>query len=171
VGSIGRGASRRLTPACPAWPCPAAVGVNVESPFLRAALAVPWKLSTSQQPQQQTTAWDIKDKKWASQISPGGGFGAVSSDGYGVSYMVSGEREFFFHVSGFRSAAPKTDVARFRGHIGAALDEMKAILSLALAEEKAAAEATKSPKALSDGTGGAPAATAGRVAGAAGSSS
>lgn len=37
------------------------VGKAVDSPFLKAALSVPWRLSTSQQPQQQTTLWDIKD--------------------------------------------------------------------------------------------------------------
>lgn len=37
-----------------------AVGTNRESSFLKSALSVPWKLSTSQQPQQQTNLWDIK---------------------------------------------------------------------------------------------------------------
>jgi len=53
------------------------VGKGIESPFLKGALSVPWKLSTSQQPQQQTTLWDIKDAKNAQRMSPGGGFGCV----------------------------------------------------------------------------------------------
>ena len=48
-----------------------AVGKSVDSPFLKGALSMPWKLSTSQQPQQQTTLWDIKDPKNAKKISPG----------------------------------------------------------------------------------------------------
>lgn len=33
-------------------------GMGVESPFLQAALSEPWRLSTSQQPQNQTGLWD-----------------------------------------------------------------------------------------------------------------
>ena len=44
------------------------VGRGIDSPFLKAALSVPWKLSTSQQPQQQTTLWDIKDPKNARKV-------------------------------------------------------------------------------------------------------
>ena len=53
-------------------------GLGIDSPFLKSALAHPWKLSTSQQPQTQTNRWgkDIKP-------CPGGGFGPVSEDGYG----------------------------------------------------------------------------------------
>jgi len=109
-----------------------------ESPFLKGALSTPWKLSTSQQPQQQTTLWDIKDPAWADRISPGGGFGPVAADGYGVSYMTSGERELFFHISARKTAngAPsRTDARRFQGFLFAALAEMKAVLSLALAKK------------------------------------
>ncbi len=55
----------------------------------------------------------------------------VHDDGYGVSYMVSGEREFFFHVSSKRSSS-KTDSVRFVANIREALDEMKAVLELAI---------------------------------------
>ena len=110
------------------------VGRAVDSPFLKAALSVPWRLSTSQQPQQQTALWDIKDPANAKRVSPGGGFGPVSEDGYGVSYMVSGERELFFHVSSKRSC-PRTDSARLVRHIFEALVEMKGVLSLAIAAE------------------------------------
>jgi carnitine O-palmitoyltransferase 1, liver isoform len=146
------------------------VGKAIDSPFLKSALAVPWKLSTSQQPQQQTNLWDIKDPKNARRISPGGGFGPVSEDGYGVSYMVrprgrgrearrvgavrdvsgggrrprlvqvSGEREIFFHVSSIKSATG-TDSGRFADRIFAALAEMREVLSVALKDEDAAAAA------------------------------
>ena len=75
-------------------------GWGLEAPFLGTALSMPWKLSTSQQPQQQTALWDIKHPAWTDRISPGGGFGPVAADGYGVSYMVSGEREIFFRAWG-----------------------------------------------------------------------
>ena len=67
----------------------------------------------------------------------GGLCSPVHDDGYGVSYMVSGERELFFHVSSKRSSA-HTDSARFVKHLFDALGEMKAILSLALAPDSKA---------------------------------
>lgn len=92
---------------------------------MQAALSDPWRLSTSQQPQNQTGLWDPRcvnspgARVGASVggcahvlvllcrsaesdqflISPGGGFGPVADDGYGVSYMVAKEDETFFHVS------------------------------------------------------------------------
>lgn len=67
-----------------------------------------------------------------------------------MSYMVSGERELFFHVSSKR-ACPRTDSARLVGHIFAALTEMKAILSLAVASEAAAAKAAAAASASGAG--------------------
>ncbi|KAF6018439.1 hypothetical protein EB796_023244 [Bugula neritina] len=32
-------------------------------------------------------------------VCAGGGFGPVSDDGYGVSYIVAGENTLFFHIS------------------------------------------------------------------------
>ena len=66
-------------------------GTNTKSEFLNRALSMQWRLSTSQQPQNQTGEWD--PRKDANQISPGGGFGPVADDGYGVSYMVASEDE------------------------------------------------------------------------------
>ena len=40
-----------------------------------------------------------QNKDDLARISPGGGFGPVASDGYGVSYMIGGEEMIFFHVS------------------------------------------------------------------------
>ena len=112
-----------------------ASALSCDSPFLKGALSAPWKLSTSQQPQQQTALWDIKDPAWADRISPGGGFGPVAADGYGVSYMVSGEREIFFHISARKTVEgvpARTDVRRFQRLLFEALAEMKSVLSLAL---------------------------------------
>lgn len=134
------------------------VGLKVDSPFLKGALGAPWKLSTSQQPQQQTNLWDIKDPKYEKKVSPGGGFGPVAEDGYGVSYMVSGERNFFFHVSSKRSHA-NTDSARFLRRIYEALDLMKEVLEQTMVEEKGGA-AKASVEAVGAAAGAAAAATA-----------
>ena len=85
--------------------------IGVDSDFLKAALSMPWRLSTSQQPQQQQSkaVWDaigvaMGEIPWqfdspadagrargvGDAISPGGGFGPVDRSGYGVSYMVAG---------------------------------------------------------------------------------
>ena len=71
--------------------------MNIEAPFLQTALSDPWRLSTSQQPQNQTGMWDPKVHDFL--LSPGGGFGPVADDGYGVSYMLAKEDETFFHIS------------------------------------------------------------------------
>lgn len=104
------------------------LGVKVESEFLKAALAQPWVLSTSQQPIQQTQRWDpSRNKDDASRMSPGGGFGPVADDGYGVSYLVAGDGGgIYFHVSCKNSAA-NTSSRRFIGHLQAAFEEMRAI--------------------------------------------
>ena len=120
-----------------------AVGTGTESAFLKQALGQPWRLSTSQVPQQQTSLWSIKDKRFASAISAGGGFSAVAADGYGVSYSVAGEDEFVFHVSACVKSAPKTSAARFTGHILQALADMRAVLSQALGSEAAMKAAGK----------------------------
>jgi len=49
---------------------------------------------------------------WCGQLCPGGGFGPVSDDGYGVSYMVPGDASLYFHVSSKHSSSA-TDSARF----------------------------------------------------------
>ncbi len=106
-------------------------GKAIDSPFLKSALSEPWTLSTSQQPQQQTAMWNLKDPKWAKYISPGGGFGPVANDGYGVSYMQAGEDEMFFHISS-KISATNTDSQRFQKHLFQALEDMHTVLSSAL---------------------------------------
>ncbi|KFV66414.1 Carnitine O-palmitoyltransferase 1, liver isoform, partial [Dryobates pubescens] len=66
----------------------------VDSPFLKEVLSEPWRLSTSQTPQQY-----IDLKKNPEMLACGGGFGPVVDDGYGVSYIILGDNSFQFHVS------------------------------------------------------------------------
>ncbi len=71
--------------------------LELEIPFLKEILSEPWRLSTSQTPTSQTTKIDLK--KHPEFMSAGGGFGPVSNDGYGVSYIFTGENNIFFHIS------------------------------------------------------------------------
>ena len=104
--------------------------MDVESPFLKEALSAKWRLSTSQQPQVQTSIRaSLAPETVAAFHSPGGGFGPVADDGYGVSYMVAGESKFFFHISSKRSN-PDTDSARFAGHIQDALTDMAKLFAM-----------------------------------------
>eukprot|EP00123_Amoebidium_parasiticum_P017009 comp23677_c0_seq4/m.40537 comp23677_c0_seq4/g.40537 ORF comp23677_c0_seq4/g.40537 comp23677_c0_seq4/m.40537 type:complete len:784 (-) comp23677_c0_seq4:394-2745(-) len=104
-------------------------GLGVESDFLKAALSEPWRLSTSQTPQQQTRLWEATYGKYKNFYAPGGGFGPVADDGYGVSYMVL-EHCVFFHVSSKRSC-PTTDSDRFAEDIMWALMEIKNLFAAA----------------------------------------
>jgi len=109
------------------------VGFGIESPFLQNALGRPWRLSTSQQPQQQTDNWRLVEKALqGSKYSiddarcPGGGFGPVAEDGYGVSYMVAGEDMLGFHISS-KKACPSTSSDKFAQDIEQALADLKAL--------------------------------------------
>lgn len=102
-------------------------GVGVESPFLKQALSIPWSLSTSQQPQQQTNQWaEAKKRGILLSYSPGGGFGPVADDGYGVSYMLTDDYHIYFHIS-CNVSSPKTDAVRFSKHLQKAFEDMKAL--------------------------------------------
>ncbi|XP_064355550.1 carnitine O-palmitoyltransferase 1, muscle isoform isoform X2 [Dromaius novaehollandiae] len=92
--------------------------LGVRSPFLAQVLAEPWRLSTSQTPQQQLKMFDLD--KHPDHVSTGGGFGPVADDGYGVSYIIAGENLITFHVSSKHSSA-ETDSKRFAGHIRQAM--------------------------------------------------
>lgn len=96
--------------------------LEVDSPFLKAVLGEPWRLSTSQTPHNQTGALD--PKKYPEYVCLGGGFGPVADDGYGVSYDIASEDVMFFHVSSKRSS-PETDTQRFIGFIQKALFDVK----------------------------------------------
>uniref|UniRef100_A0A7N8X989 Carnitine O-palmitoyltransferase 1, muscle isoform n=1 Tax=Mastacembelus armatus TaxID=205130 RepID=A0A7N8X989_9TELE len=71
--------------------------LGADSPFLKKVLSEPWKLSTSQTPQQQLSLVDIN--KFPKYVGAGGGFGPVADDGYGVSYIIVGENLITFHIS------------------------------------------------------------------------
>ncbi|XP_026523955.1 carnitine O-palmitoyltransferase 1, liver isoform isoform X1 [Notechis scutatus] len=87
----------------------------VESPFLKEVLAEPWRLSTSQTPQQH-----IDLNKNPGMESSGGGFGPVADDGYGVSYIIVGENLINFHVSS-KFSCIETNSHRFGKNIKQAL--------------------------------------------------
>eukprot|EP00128_Syssomonas_multiformis_P006040 Colp12_sorted_trinity150504_noHs@9833 len=101
-------------------------GLGIDSELLKNALGRPWRLSTSQQPQQQTDLWNLDDPNDLARVSPGGGFGPVADDGYGVSYMIAGENLIFFHISSKKSCA-ETDSRRFAALLQESLAEMKAL--------------------------------------------
>jgi len=86
--------------------------------FLKEALSIPWRLSTSQIPQRQTEG--ILDKIDESMVSPSGGFGPVADDGYGVSYMIASDDQTFFHVSSKKSC--KATVREYSSHTLACSD-------------------------------------------------
>jgi carnitine O-palmitoyltransferase 1 len=104
-----------------------AYGMGVESPFLTQAMSYKWRLSTSQVPPRQTpkNTWPGNDQADVF-YSPSGGFGPVADDGYGVSYVISGERRLFLHVSSKRSAG-NTDSQRFMDHALRALADLRAL--------------------------------------------
>uniref|UniRef100_A0A2H6N6Z3 carnitine O-palmitoyltransferase n=1 Tax=Micrurus carvalhoi TaxID=3147026 RepID=A0A2H6N6Z3_9SAUR len=87
----------------------------VESPFLKEVLAEPWRLSTSQTPQQH-----IDLDKNPGMESSGGGFGPVADDGYGVSYIIVGENLINFHISS-KFSCIETNSHRFGKNLKQAL--------------------------------------------------
>ncbi|KAA8590211.1 hypothetical protein FQN60_014145 [Etheostoma spectabile] len=98
--------------------------LGVDSPFLKKVLSEPWKLSTSQTPQQQLNLVDIN--KFPKYVGAGGGFGPVADDGYGVSYIIVGENLITFHISS-KFSSPDTDSFRFGQHIGRAMLDIQAL--------------------------------------------
>ena len=104
-------------------------GMDMSSDFLNEALTIPWKLSTSQQPQDQTLLRnDLPPEDAKRFVSPGGGFGPVDDQGYGVSYMFAGETQFFFHISSKKSC-PLTSSEKFALDIQRALEDMSALFN------------------------------------------
>uniref|UniRef100_A0A7N6C3X3 Carnitine O-palmitoyltransferase 1, muscle isoform n=1 Tax=Anabas testudineus TaxID=64144 RepID=A0A7N6C3X3_ANATE len=98
--------------------------LGVDSPFLKKVLSEPWKLSTSQTPQQQLNLVDIN--KFPKYVGSGGGFGPVADDGYGVSYIIVGENLITFHISS-KFSSPDTDSYRFGRHIQKAMLDIQAL--------------------------------------------
>jgi len=123
--SCGRGVDRHLFALYVAGQA-----MSTDIKFVKDALSIPFKLSTSQIPQRQTTLRGEDPKL----LSPSGGFGPVSDQGYGVSYMMADDARTFFHVSSKRSCS-KTDSKRMMGRIKQALEDIKALF-----EQKASAQ-------------------------------
>nr|XP_008121227.1 PREDICTED: LOW QUALITY PROTEIN: carnitine O-palmitoyltransferase 1, muscle isoform [Anolis carolinensis] len=98
--------------------------LGVESPFLDKVLSEPWRLSTSQTPQQQIKMFDLEAHPECA--SSGGGFGPVADDGYGVSYIIAGENLVTFHVSS-KFSSPETDSKRFGRNIHRAMLDIAAL--------------------------------------------
>ncbi|KAF3688926.1 Carnitine O-palmitoyltransferase 1, liver isoform [Channa argus] len=98
--------------------------LGVDSPFLKKVLSEPWRLSTSQTPQQQLNIVDIN--KFTKYVGAGGGFGPVADDGYGVSYIIVGENLITFHISS-KFSSPDTDSCRFGQHIQKAMLDIQAL--------------------------------------------
>nr|AEQ30088.1 carnitine palmitoyltransferase I [Lateolabrax japonicus] len=98
--------------------------IGIDSPFLKKVLSEPWKLSTSQTPQQQLNLVDIN--KFPKYVGAGGGFGPVADDGYGVSYIIVGENLITFHISS-KFSSPDTDSYRFGQYIWKSMLDIQAL--------------------------------------------
>ncbi|XP_070803783.1 carnitine O-palmitoyltransferase 1, muscle isoform isoform X4 [Pituophis catenifer annectens] len=101
--------------------------LGVKSPFLDKVLSEPWRLSTSQTPQQQIKMFSLEAHP--DYVSSGGGFGPVADDGYGVSYIIAGENLITFHVSS-KVSSPETDSKRFGGNIRQAMVDIAALMDV-----------------------------------------
>uniref|UniRef100_A0A8C3GF66 carnitine O-palmitoyltransferase n=1 Tax=Cairina moschata TaxID=8855 RepID=A0A8C3GF66_CAIMO len=97
--------------------------LSVDSPFLKEVLSEPWRLSTSQTPQQH-----IDLKKNPEMLSSGGGFGPVADDGYGVSYIILDENSIHFHVSS-KISCSETDSHRFGKNIQEAMVDIMGLFN------------------------------------------
>uniref|UniRef100_A0A3B3QXN8 Carnitine O-palmitoyltransferase 1, muscle isoform n=1 Tax=Paramormyrops kingsleyae TaxID=1676925 RepID=A0A3B3QXN8_9TELE len=101
--------------------------LGIDSPFLKQVLSEPWRLSTSQTPQQQLNLIDIQ--KFPKYVGAGGGFGPVADDGYGVSYIIIGENLITFHISS-KFSSPETDSYRFGQNIRKAMMDIQALFDI-----------------------------------------
>jgi len=106
-------------------------GMELDCQFLKRVLTIPWTLSTSQGPQIQIS-WNkaFLDPRFARQsLAPGGGFGYVQDEAYGVCYLLSGEDHIFFHISS-RKTTKSTDSAVFADTLVATLAEMRELFAM-----------------------------------------
>ncbi|XP_032494795.1 carnitine O-palmitoyltransferase 1, liver isoform isoform X5 [Phocoena sinus] len=105
----------------------------VDSPFLKEVLSEPWRLSTSQTPQQQVELFNLE--KNPEYVSSGGGFGPVADDGYGVSYILVGEKLISFHISS-KFSCPETDSHRFGKNLKQAMIDIVSLFGLSSNSKK-----------------------------------
>ncbi|XP_069621599.1 carnitine O-palmitoyltransferase 1, muscle isoform [Ranitomeya imitator] len=101
--------------------------LGTESPFLQQVLSEPWRLSTSQTPQQQLKLFDLEE--FPEHISAGGGFGPVADDGYGVSYIFAGENIITLHISS-KFSSPETNSHRFGQRICQSMRDLAELLTV-----------------------------------------
>jgi len=101
-----------------------AYGLGLKSQFLTEALSMKWGLSTSQTPTFQIEEVRLNADRFFH--SPGGGFGPVDDDGYGVSYIFMNKDLITFHVSS-RYSSPQTDSRRMAMNIGKAMNDIAKI--------------------------------------------
>lgn len=103
-------------------------GQGYDSPFLKNSLTMPWTLSTSQGPLfQMKHGLDINNERIRNCMSPGGGFGPVSHNGYGIGYILMSDFATSFHISSKKSC-PTTNAYRYMDNLFWALNEMKLIV-------------------------------------------
>jgi carnitine O-palmitoyltransferase 1 len=119
MASAGQGVDRHLFGL---YVIAVGIGMDPVPEFLADALSKSWTLSTSQTPSNQTGKWNASKEPGALTI--GGGFGPVDVNGYGVSYIISGENRITFHVAS-RVSSEKTNSKRFADHINQALLDMR----------------------------------------------
>ncbi|XP_007466042.1 PREDICTED: carnitine O-palmitoyltransferase 1, liver isoform isoform X3 [Lipotes vexillifer] len=105
----------------------------VDSPFLKEVLSEPWRLSTSQTPQQQVELFNLERNP--EYVSSGGGFGPVADDGYGVSYILVGEKLISFHISS-KFSCPETDSHRFGKNLKQAMIDIVSLFGLSSNSKK-----------------------------------
>ena len=77
------------------------------------------------------------------RLARGGGFGPVADDGYGVSYMVAGDKTVFFHISS-KKDKENTSSKRFAEALSKALEDISALHDLISAREAQIDESNKS---------------------------
>jgi len=106
--------------------------LGLESSFLKKAFSMPWGLSTSQTPTTQLADITKADKEY-SIICPGGGFGPVDKNGYGVSYTIMADSLVNFHVS-CNFDAESTNAKRFAHNIDKAMCMIGDFLDACLAK-------------------------------------
>jgi len=78
---------------------------------------------------QQTKLFDMKNN--TDKVTAGGGFGPVTDDGYGVSYLFASDTVLTFHVSS-KTSSKATDGKRFVAHINQALADMQGLFQAPL---------------------------------------
>ncbi|XP_013419196.1 carnitine O-palmitoyltransferase 1, liver isoform-like [Lingula anatina] len=97
------------------------LGMPVPSLYMDKAWQIPEQLSTSQTPTKITHQWSLET------CSRGGGFGPVSPEGYGVSYIIVGEDLVNFHISS-RKSCRATSSAKMAKAIVQAMADMRDLL-------------------------------------------